>query len=194
MTDDLAVTIGRREGATLEFKRQADDREAIRRAVCALANDLVGAGGGTLLIGVADDGTPHPVDTDDDALLAITNLRDDGKTLDRPSIVVTAATFAGAPVIRVDVAASAAPPVRVNGVVWVRPGPTTRRATRDDERVLSERRLSLDLPYDLSPLGYADHFGRGIGAVARALARNGNPPAVFDISDVRWSVTVRRTP
>jgi ATP-dependent DNA helicase RecG len=150
--DDLALSLGRQESATLEFKRQATDRDAIREAICALANDLTGAGGGTLLIGVAKDGRPHQVDTSDDALLAITNLRDDGKILDRPSLVVTAATYDGSPVIRVDVTASHAPPVRVNGVVWVRPGPTTRRASADDERILSERRLSLTLPFDVRPV------------------------------------------
>jgi ATP-dependent DNA helicase RecG len=149
---DASISLGRQETATLEFKREPSDRHALRKAICALANDLPGAGGGVLLIGVAADGTPHPVDTSDGALLAVTELRDGGKILDRPSLVVSAATFAGEPVIRVDVTASASPPVRLDGVVYVRPGPTTRRANPDDERVLSERRISLAVPFDSRPI------------------------------------------
>ncbi len=150
--DDLAVTLGRQETATLEFKREATDRHALRKAVCALANDLPGSGGGVLLVGVAADGTPHPVDTSDNALLALADLRDDGKILDRPSMVVTTALYDGQQIIRVDVTASASPPVRLDGVVYVRPGPTTRRANPDDERVLSERRVSLAMPFDSRPV------------------------------------------
>ncbi|CCG03073.1 putative transcriptional regulator [Blastococcus saxobsidens DD2] len=175
MTEDLAATLGRQETATLEFKREATNRDAIREAICALANDLTGAGGGVLLIGVGKDGTPHPVDTGDEALLAITNLRDDGKILDRPSMVVTAGIYGGEPVIRVDVHASSSPPVRVNGIVWVRPGPSTRRATADDERVLSERRLSLAVPFDSRPV-----LGSSLRDLDAELLRSTYIPAAVD--------------
>lgn len=145
---DTAHSLGRQETATLEFKRDAHDRHALRKAICAFANDLSGSGGGVLLIGVGADGSACPLATGDQALLAVTNLRDDGKILDRPSLVVSVAEWDGIAIIRVDVAASVSPPVRLDGVVWVRPGPTTRRAGADDERVLSERRLSLALPFD----------------------------------------------
>jgi ATP-dependent DNA helicase RecG len=144
--------LGRQETAVLEFKREAKDLDAVRKVVCALANDLPGAGGGALLIGVADDGTAYPVDVSDEALLRITNLRDDGRILDRPSVQVSVAAWDGAPVIRVDVKASGSPPVRFDGTVWVRPGPTTRRAGPDDERALSERRQALALPFDSRPV------------------------------------------
>lgn len=118
-----------------------------------MANDLVGKGGGDILIGVADDGTPlDDVDAGDRALLALTDLRDDGRILDRPSFTVQAAVYRGKTVIRIHVEASAALPVRFEGVVWVRPGPTTRRATREDERVLAERRRANDGPFDTRPV------------------------------------------
>ncbi|WP_275557526.1 ATP-binding protein [Streptomyces sp. 5-6(2022)] len=149
MTMDLADSLGTEESARLEFKRSAKKPEAIRQAICALANDLGRHGGGDLLIGVADDGTPmDEVDTSDRALLALTDMRDDGLILDRPSMTVSVAPYQGKPVIRVHVEAAAAPPVRFQGVVWVRPGPTTRRANRDDERVLTERRRAADGPFD----------------------------------------------
>jgi ATP-dependent DNA helicase RecG len=44
-----------------------------------------------------------------------------------------------------------APPVRFKGVAYVRPGPSTRRANADDERLLAERRRANDLPYEMRP-------------------------------------------
>ncbi|WP_108989069.1 ATP-binding protein [Streptomyces coelicoflavus] len=154
---DLADVLGTRESATLEFKRTAKREgkrgDAIGNAVCAMANDLSGKGGGDILIGVADDGTPvDDVDVSDRALLALTDLRDDGRILDRPSFTVQAAVYRGKPVVHIHVEASAALPVRFDGVVWVRPGPTTRKATREDERVLTERRRAGDGPFDTRPV------------------------------------------
>ncbi|GAB3810388.1 ATP-binding protein [Micromonospora zhanjiangensis] len=153
MSTDLASLLGTQETAALEFKREATDRNAIRKAICALANDLPRLGGGDLIIGVDDHGRPvDGTDVSDAALLKITEYRDQGLILDRPSMVVTAETFRGKPVIRVRVNASRTPPVRFDNVVYVRPGPTTRRAGRDDERVLSERRRSFEAPFDVRPL------------------------------------------
>jgi ATP-dependent DNA helicase RecG len=46
MSTDLALLLGAQETATVEFKREVTDHNAIRKAICALANDLPGAGGG----------------------------------------------------------------------------------------------------------------------------------------------------
>ncbi|WP_406045510.1 putative DNA binding domain-containing protein [Micromonospora sp. NBC_00898] len=152
MSTDLALLLGIQETAALEFKREATDRNAIRKAICALANDLTGQGGGDLLIGVDDKGRPvGGIDTSDAALLKITEYRDQGLILDRPSMVATAGVYQGEQVIRVRVNASHTPPVRFENVVYVRPGPSTRRANRDDERVLSERRRSFEVPFDVRP-------------------------------------------
>lgn len=154
---DLADTLGTCETPTLEFKRTAKREgkrgDAIGCAVCAMANDLAGKGGGDILVGVADDGTPvEDVDVSDRALLALTDLRDDGRILDRPCFTVQAARYQGKPVVHIHVEASAALPVRFEGVVWVRPGPTTRKASREDERVLAERRRAGDGPFDTRPV------------------------------------------
>lgn len=158
---DLADVLGTQEGPNLEFKRTAKREgkrgDAIGNAVCAMANDLSGRGGGDILVGVDDSGNPvDDVDVSDRALLQLTDLRDDGRILDRPSLSVERATFRGKPVIRIHVKACATPPVRFEGVVWVRPGPTTRRATREDERVLAERHRANNTPFDTRPLPLAD--------------------------------------
>ncbi|WP_370651512.1 RNA-binding domain-containing protein [Frankia sp. Cj3] len=72
MRTDLATALGTQETANLEFKREAKDRNAIREAICALANDLPGLGGGCLIIGVDKSGRPvEQVDTSDQALLGL---------------------------------------------------------------------------------------------------------------------------
>lgn len=149
MTIDLADVLGDKESTGLEFKQSASDLGKIGKTICAFANDLCGRGGGDLLIGVDNRGRPvEGVKADDRDLLKLTEFRDSGKILDRPSMTVERALFKGSPVVRIHVGASSTPPVRYNGVVWVRPGPTTRQASRDDERILAERRRALDGPYD----------------------------------------------
>lgn len=151
MSTDLAQELGVQETAGLEFKRVAKDRHAVRKAICAFANDLPGLGGGDLVIGVDSQGNPTGgVDTSDETLLALTNIRDEGSILDRPSLVVSAETYRGERVIRIHVNASRTPPVRFDGVTYVRPGPSTRRASPDDERILSERRIAGTVPFDVS--------------------------------------------
>ncbi|MFI7553054.1 ATP-binding protein [Micromonospora sediminimaris] len=153
MSTDLADLLGTQETAALEFKREARDRNAIRKAICALANDLAQVGGGDLLVGVDRHGEPvDGVDTSDEALLTFTSIRDEGRILDRPSIVVTVEPYRGKPVIRVRVNAAHTPPVRFDNVVYVRPGPSTRAATSDDERILTERRRAYDTPFDVRPV------------------------------------------
>lgn len=156
MTKDLAELLGSQETVNLEFKQSGKDRDTLRKAICALANDLAQKGVGHLLIGVDKHGVPvNEVDTSDEELLRLTDLREDGQILDRPSMFVEAAEYRGKPIVHIEVRASATPPVRYKGITWVRPGPTTRKATRDDERVLSERRRATDLPYDSRPVDIA---------------------------------------
>ncbi|PWR09940.1 transcriptional regulator [Micromonospora acroterricola] len=153
MSNDLAALLGTQETAVLEFKREAKDRNAIRKAICALANDLPRLGGGDLLIGVDKHGQPvMGLDTSDEALLTFTSIRDEGRILDRPSMVVTREPYQGEQVIRIRVNASHTPPVRFDNVVYVRPGPSTRTASSTDERVLSERRRAYDTPFDVRPI------------------------------------------
>ena len=53
---DLALRLGRGERDDVEWKRDGEDRNLLRKAVCALANDLPGRGGGHLLVGFAMTG------------------------------------------------------------------------------------------------------------------------------------------
>ncbi|CAN5716541.1 hypothetical protein BH24ACT6_BH24ACT6_00090 [soil metagenome] len=149
---DLAQTLGTTEHDTLEFKRDASNRDAISKAICALANDLPAAGAGTLLIGVRDDGSPHGMAVTDAAILAVVNIRNEARVLPRPVLRVTEATYQGQPIICVDVTASDFPPVRFDGTVYVRVGPSSRKAFVAEERLLVERRQGADMPFEQRPV------------------------------------------
>ncbi len=75
-------------------------------------------------------------------------MRTDGRILPPPTLVVERALFDGAACAHVEVPASISPPVRFDGRVFVRVGPSTRQATPDEERILAERRRVSDLPFD----------------------------------------------
>ncbi|QNE78219.1 TetR family transcriptional regulator [Streptomyces finlayi] len=63
---------------------------------------------------------------------------------------------------------------------------------RDDnfDRVTDYRNPSLAAA--MKGLGYVNRFGRGIGRVQASLARNGNPPADYQVDDSSWAVTLWR--
>lgn len=175
MQNDLAQRLGRHERDDLEFKRNIADHNAIRKAICALANDLPGRGGGHLLIGVEDDGTPSGLPIDSSLLDFLVGLRAEGRILPPPILVVERAQFSGSECAHVEVHASPSPPVRFDGRVFVRVGPSTRGATPDEERLLAERRRAADLPFDQRALA-----GTGLSDLDLELFRSTYLPAAVN--------------
>lgn len=149
---DLADELGREERDDIEWNRGGDSRDLLRKAVCALANDLPGRGGGHLLVGVRNDGTPTGLTVDDGLILQVTNIRDEARVLPRPVMTVEKAMFAGGECVHVRVQAARMRPLRFDGVVWVRVGTSTRRATREEELVLAERTRAGDVTFDQRPV------------------------------------------
>lgn len=129
-------------------------KPAIEEAICAFANDLPGSGKpGFILIGVHDKtGKPTGLVVTDELLRELTSIRSDGNILPFPTIFVYKSTLAGQDIVVVEVLPSLSPPVRADQRVCVRVGPRKGYATRDEERVLSERRRSWDGPYALQQL------------------------------------------
>lgn len=136
----------------VERKLSAADTKAIRRNICAFANDLPGHGEpGILLIGVGDDGRVSGASIDDDLLDRVSAARDDGDFMPTPSFVVEKRRWGGGEIAVVFVEPAPYPPVRYRGRVWVRVGPAARPATPDDEARLTERCRAGDWPFDLRP-------------------------------------------
>jgi ATP-dependent DNA helicase RecG len=150
--DDLVHEFGDQERDDLEFKRDLSNRDLLRKAVCALANDLGDRKRGVLLVGIDKSGSPTGIPIGEAELLKVAEFRNEGRILPPPAIAVSRARFKGRPVIRVDVTPAAAPPVQLDGRIWVRVGPSTRPANPEEERVLNERRRFKDVPFDSRPL------------------------------------------
>ena len=157
-----APEIARLAGALKSFhvERKASFKPAksdIEEAICAFANDLPAAGRpGIILIGVTNrTGQPTGFVVTDELLREITNIRSSGNILPFPLMSVYKATLDARDIVVIEVQPSRDPPVRLRGRVCVRVGPRKGTATRDEERVLNERRRGWDGPFDQRPIGGA---------------------------------------
>lgn len=140
------------ESDRVERKSSASDRSRLRRNICGLANDLPGHGlPGVIFIGVEDDGSCAGATIDDQLLTQLAGMKDDGNIIPIPSLIVQKHTLSGCEVAVIVVEPSRSPPVRYQGRVWVRVGPTVRAASPEEEQRLSERQRAGDLPFDRRP-------------------------------------------
>lgn len=136
------------------FSRAARDRVA--QAICAYANDLPNhRAPGLVVIGMRDDGSPSGEPVTDELLTSLGGLRSDGNILPLPTLVVRKVRIAGAEMAVVLVPPSGDPPVRYEGRVWIRVGPRRAVASRDEERILTEKRRYHDLAFDQRPVAGA---------------------------------------
>lgn len=150
--DELIVRLRDVESQLVERKRSGADRSGIRKNVCAFANDLAGSGQvGVVFVGIEDDGRCAGLDIDDQLLRTLAQMRSDGNILPVPSMQVDRKDFDGCPVAVVQVEPAENPPVRYQGRVWVKVGPTVQEATPEEEQRLIERRRAGDLSFDLRP-------------------------------------------
>lgn len=142
------------ESDTVERKRSWASRTDIRKNVCAFANDLPGNQiPGVIFVGVDDDGSCADISVDDQLLRNLAEIKSDGAILPLPSITVKRMVIDGCEVAVVIVQPSPDAPLRYDGRVWVKVGPTVQPANPDEERRLGERSRSSELSFDLRPSG-----------------------------------------
>jgi len=137
---------------------QGDNREKVREAVCAFANDLAGHGEpGLVLIGVHDKtGAPMPgFVVTDELLRSLADIKTDGNIAPPPTLLVQKRLVQGGEVAAITVWPCDTPPVRYKGRVHVRWGPRAGLASAQDERILNERRRHRDRPFDVQPVADA---------------------------------------
>lgn len=155
-TQELQGLLRDLESDRVERKESLSERDRVREAICAFANDLPdNRKPGVIFIGVRDDGSFAKTAVTDELLRELANMRDDGLIQPLPSLVVQKQAFDGHEVVAVIVEPSAAPPVRFRGRTWIRVGPRRAIASLEEERRLSERRRGRDLPFDLHSMGSA---------------------------------------
>lgn len=141
------------ESDLVERKASLSDPDRIRQAICAYANDLPNHHKpGFIFIGANDDGSCSNLEISDKLLLNLSFMKDDGKIQPFPSMSIDKESINGCMMVLVQVEPSNSPPVRLNGVTWIRVGPRRARATPEEEKRLAERRRSRDLPFDLQPV------------------------------------------
>ncbi|MFC1643134.1 ATP-binding protein [Myxococcota bacterium] len=134
------------------FARSIRDRVA--QAVCAYANDLPGYHApGLILVGMKDNGGPSGKPITDELLRGLGALRNDGNILPLPTIVVRRVVMQGHEIAALLVAPSKDTPVRYDGRVWIRVGPRRAIASRDEERILTEKRQASDLGFEQHAVG-----------------------------------------
>lgn len=154
MDDELLTLADDLESDRAERKERlaGDAPDKIREAICAFANDLPGHGQpGVIFVGLRDDGSPIGLDVSDDLLLKLGAMRSDGNILPIPTMAVEKRHMRGHDVAVIVVAPADAPPVKFKGRTWIRVGPRRAIASRQDERILNERRRFHDLSFDLQP-------------------------------------------
>lgn len=144
------------ESDRTERKASLSERDRIREAICAFANDLPDhRQPGVLFVGANDDGSCAGLLVTDELLRTLADMRSDGNITPFPTMTVQKRTLRACEMAVVVVQPSDAPPLRFKGRVCVRVGPRRAFATAEEERRLSEKRRARDLPYDIRPAGAA---------------------------------------
>lgn len=155
-TTQLETLVTELESDRAERKASASDREEIKKAICAFANDFPDHRlPGVVFVGVKDDGSCANLPITDDLLVLLAGFRSEGNLLPLPVLTVGKQTLRGCEVAVVQVEPSDSPPVRLRGSTWIRVGPTRRIATWEEERRLVERRRAANLPFDQTPVASA---------------------------------------
>jgi ATP-dependent DNA helicase RecG len=140
------------ESDRVEFTTSTRDADKFAEAVTAFANDLPNHRlPGYLFVGVNDDGTLSGLEVTDELLRNLAALRSDGNILPQPSLNEYKLRLTGGEVAVVEVQPSEIPPVRYKGRVAIRVGPRKGYATPQEERQLTEKRISQARSFDALP-------------------------------------------
>ena len=150
--EELLELLSDLESYRVERTVSTTDTDKFRQAICAFANDMPDSKKpGYLVVGAKDDGIVAGIDVTDQLLQNLASHRDSGQIVPLPAINVQKMSLPDGDVAVVEVLPSDMPPVRYKGRVHIRTGPRRGIATEQEERVLSERRVSHARTFDLRP-------------------------------------------
>lgn len=164
------------ESDWIERTRSTSD-DKLGPAICAFCNDFPNhKHSGYLLLGVEDDGNLSGKRWTDEDLQKIGGMKTNGKILPQPSIVLSQVfNFEGGDVVVIEVKPSSYPPVRYDGRCWIRVGPRRDKAYIEEERILTERRISYAKTYDLIPA-----LGSSLEDISLELFKTNYLPSAID--------------
>lgn len=165
--DELRRLLTSDETDRIERTVSITNTDKFAEAVTAFSNDMPGhRRPGCLLLGVADNGSLSGLRVTDELLLNLAALRSDGNIQPMPAITVNKFSLDGGDVAVVEVQPADLPPVRYKGRVYIRVGPRKGIATEQEERLLTEKRVSSARTFDAQPC-----LGSGLDALATDLFR-----------------------
>lgn len=145
--------LAREESDRCEFKESLADRDRIKRAICAFANDLADQRApSVIVVGLRKDGGCCGLEITEELLKLAADFRSDGSLLPMPSLAPRRARVRDCDVLVIEIQPTMAPPMRHSGVVWIRSGPTNQKASPEEERRLTERVRWNSLPFDQRPV------------------------------------------
>ena len=106
-----------------------------------------------MFIGVKDKGECAGLTVTDEMLRNIADIRSNGNIQPLPvmsvrKVILKLSRAEKCEVIALEVQPHSTPPVRYKGRCWIRTGPSVQQASEEEERRLTERRRSLNLPFD----------------------------------------------
>lgn len=141
------------ESDRVERKASPSDRDKIRQAICAFANDLPDhRAAGVVFVGAHDDGSCSGLPITDELLRTLADMRSDGNILPFPVMSVQKRHLADCEMAVIEVQPADSTPVRFNRRLWIRVGPRRAQATIDEERRLIEKRRWGNLSFDRQPV------------------------------------------
>lgn len=140
------------ETSRIERTISTSDMDKFQEAICAFSNDMSNSRqNGYLIIGAKDNGELSGLKVDDNLFKKISSIRSDGNILPIPMMTCERYELEGGDLLIVEVQPSFSTPVRYRGRTFIRIGPRRDIATIDEERILSEKRISNMATFDASP-------------------------------------------
>ena len=140
------------ESDRIERTISLTDTDKYCEAICAFANDLPNHNKpGYLFIGLENNGTVKKLDMADKFLAGLGDLRSNGNIQPIPFLVIEKIDFPDGSIVAIKVQPSDIPPVRYKGRVYIRIGPRKGIASEQEERLLSEKRISAAKTFDSRP-------------------------------------------
>ena len=145
MDDTKLLTLWHKpESELIEWKPSLSQTDSIYRTICALANDFAGyRQEGVIFIGRENDGNCSNTTINDQTMLDfVGQIRASGSILPLPEVSYQQVVLDGCSVLALVVRPSASTPVQYGNTVWVRLGPSSRKASPHEITVLTERRVN----------------------------------------------------
>ncbi|MDY5858694.1 MAG: ATP-binding protein [Porphyromonas sp.] len=140
------------ETSRIERTVSTTNMDKLQEAICAFSNDMSDSRqNGYLIIGAKDNGELSGLKVDDALYQKIAGIRSDGNILPIPMMTCERYEMEGGDLLIVEVQPAFSPPVRYRGRTFIRIGPRRDIATLDEERRLTEKRMSNMATFDALP-------------------------------------------